>query len=93
MLTNGEITCIPVKVLSLTLLCYVGLEICNVTYKCFLPPFPVVYTLLELLKVPLHALVIGKKFVDWCLAESQLKAFVEDIAYVLARIVFCHTWP
>ena len=51
------------------------------------------YTLLELLKVPLHALVIGDKLVDWCLAECQLTAFVEDIAYVQARIVVCHTWP
>jgi len=44
--------------LSLTLLCNVDLEIRNVTDKCLLPPFPVMYTLLELLKVPLHALVV-----------------------------------
>ena len=93
MLTNGQITCTPVRVLSLTLLCNVDLEIRNVVDKCLLPPFPVVYTLLELLKIPLHALVIGQQFVDWCLAECQLTAFAEDIAYVLARTVLYHTWP
>jgi hypothetical protein len=93
MLTNDQITCAPVRVLSLTLLCNVDLEIRNVTDKCLLPPFPVVYTLLELLKVPLHALVIGQQFIDWCLAECQLTTFAEDIAYVLARTVLCHTWP
>ena len=95
MLTDNQIACTPVKriLLSLTLLCKVELEIRYVADKCLLPPFPVMYTLLELLKVPLHALVIGDKLVDWCLTECQLTNFVEDIAYVLARTVVCHTWP
>jgi hypothetical protein len=95
MLSNDQIACTSVVriLLSLTLLCNIHLEIGNVTDKRLLPPFPVMYALLELLKVPLHTLVIREKLVDWRLAECQLTAFMEDIAYVLARTAACHTWP
>ncbi len=81
------------RVVLLTLLCGLDLEIRNMVDECLLPPFPVTYTLLELLVVPLHALVIGEKLVDWRLPESQLTASMEDAAYVRAKTVVCHIWP
>jgi hypothetical protein len=47
-------------ILSLTLLHNIHLESCNVTYKCFLSPFPATHALLELLAVPFEVLVVGE---------------------------------
>jgi hypothetical protein len=47
-------------ILSLTLLHNVHLESCNVTYKCFLSPFPAADALVELLAVPFEVLVVAE---------------------------------
>jgi hypothetical protein len=47
-------------ILSLTLLHNVHLESCDVTYKCFLSPFPAPDALMELLAIPFEEFVVGE---------------------------------
>ncbi len=47
-------------ILSLTLLHDVHLESCDVTYKCFLSPFPAANALLEFLAIPFEEFVVGE---------------------------------
>lgn len=47
-------------ILLLTLLHNVHLEGCNVTYKCFLSPFPAPDAFVELLAIPLEEFVVSE---------------------------------
>ena len=53
-------TCRRQVILSLTLLHNVHLESCDVTYKCFLSPFPAPDAFMELLAIPFEEFVIGE---------------------------------
>ena len=47
-------------ILSLTLLHNVHFESCDVTYECFLSPFPAPDAFMELLAIPFEEFVVGE---------------------------------
>jgi aryl carrier-like protein len=90
--TNGSaFICIRPIVLLLTLLRNIGLEICDVTNKSFLPPFPATYALLELLAVPFEEFIVGEKLVDRGLAECQLIRFAGEFVLTGADCSFSNS--